>query len=307
LSVFQRTPAWIVPHSTRPIRAWEHELYAAVPATQRAVRAGIYWARELLVVGLVRDPRLLRVVERAAPEHLRRQVPDPALRARLRPHYSLGCKRILPSDDFYPAVSQPNVELVTDPIAAVTPKGIQTAGGAVHQVDTIVMATGFRVTDNPTGSLVHGRAGHTLSEAYTPALQAYLGTTVPYFPNLWVMTGPNTGLGHSSMVFMIESQLAYVLDALRQLGPGDAIEVRKEAADAYNARLQARLPGTVWGSGCSSWYLDAYGRNLTLWPGFTFTYRWRTRRFDPAHYSLNRRATALAPAPAPPDPAQVRT
>ncbi len=294
LAVFQRTPAWVVPHSGRPIRDWERRLYRSVPVTQRAVRAGVYLTRELLVLGLVSNPRLLRIAERQARRHLERQVPDPELRARLTPHYSLGCKRILPSNDFYPAMSQPNVRLVTSAITEITPGGLRTADGQEHAVDTIVFGTGFHVTDNPTARLVHGRDGHSLAEAFTPALLAYLGTTIPYFPNLFMMTGPNTGLGHTSMVFMIESQVSYILDALRRLGPDERFEVRPDVARAFNDELQSRLPTTVWGSGCASWYLDERGRNITLWPGFTLAYRRRTRRFDPADYELTAK-----PVPAP--------
>jgi cation diffusion facilitator CzcD-associated flavoprotein CzcO len=220
-------------------------------------------------------------------------VGDPDLRARLTPHYDLGCKRVVPSNEYYPALTQPNVSLVTDPIAAITPDGVVTADGTARPVDTIVLATGFHVTDNPMGPLVHGRDDHRLDEAFGPALPSYLGTTVPYFPNMFVMTGPNTGLGHSSMVLIIEAQLAYILDALRRAGDA-TFEVREDVARAYTDEIQAALPATVWGSGCRSWYLDRDGRNGVLWPGFTFSYRRRTRRFDVDDYRFSRHQATVA-------------
>ncbi len=285
LDVYQRTPPWVLPHTTRPIREWEQRLYRTLPVAQRLVRAGVYWSRELLVLGFVKYPSLLEGAERQARRHLRDQVPDPALRARLTPDYDLGCKRILLSNDYYPALTRSNVSLVTDEVSAVTPTGIVTAEGTSRPADTIILATGFHVTDNPTAALVHGRDDHRLDEAFGPSLPSYLGTTVPYFPNLFVMTGPNTGLGHSSMVLMIESQLAYIVDALARVGDG-TFEVRQDVARAYTDELQRALPGTVWASGCSSWYLDGSGRNGVLWPGFTFSYRRRTRRFDECDYTV---------------------
>jgi cation diffusion facilitator CzcD-associated flavoprotein CzcO len=293
LDVYQRTPPWVMPHTTRPLRDWEHRLYERVPLAQRLVRDGVYWSRELLVLGFVKYPGLLKQAERQARRHLHDQVPDPDLRARLTPHYDLGCKRVVPSNDYYPALTQPNVALVTDPISAVTHDGVVTADGTSRPADTIILATGFHVTDNPMGPRVHGRDGHRLDEAFGPALPSYLGTTVPYFPNMFIMTGPNTGLGHSSMVLMIESQLTYILDALRRAGDA-TFEVREDVAQAYTDEIQRALPGTVWASGCASWYLDGHGRNGTLWPGFTFTYRRRTRRFDVDDYRFSRHQATVA-------------
>jgi cation diffusion facilitator CzcD-associated flavoprotein CzcO len=288
LDLYQRTPPWVLPHTCRPVRDWEKRLYRALPPIQRLVRAGVYWGRELLVFGFVKYPRLLKGPEQQARRHLRDQVADPALRARLTPRYDLGCKRILISNDFYPAVARPNVALVTEAVTEITATGIVTADGTEREVDTIIFCTGFHVTDNPMARRVHGRDGHRLDEAFGPALPAYLGTTVPFFPNLFVLTGPNTGLGHSSMVFMIESQLAYVVDALRRVGPA-AFEVRADIAAAYTDDVQRALPGTVWASGCASWYLDPSGRNVVLWPGFTFTYWRRTRHFDVDDYEVSAR------------------
>jgi len=291
LHVFQRTAPWVMPHSDRPIRDWERSLYRALPLAQRAVRAAVYWLREAtLATGMTRNPKLLRPLERVGRAHLRRAIADPQLRRTLAPDFRLGCKRILVSNRWYPALARDNVEVVTEPISEVRAHAIVTADGEQRDVDTIILATGFRVTDPPTAGLVRGRDGRTLAELAlaTGAIEAYLGTTFAGFPNLFKMTGPNTGLGHSSMVFMIESQLEYVLDALRVMDERGlaSVEVRSEAQAAYNARLRQRMPATVWASGCSSWYLTPDGHNPVLWPDFTFRYRHRLRRFDTRAYEL---------------------
>ncbi len=161
---------------------------------------------------------------------------------------------------------------------------VVTADGTEHAVDTLILATGFHVTDNPMFGKIRGKDGRTLADAFGTT---YLGTVVPGFPNYFQLTGANTGLGHSSMLFMIESQLNYILDGIAKASAaGGQFEVRPEVAAAYNAELQRKLPKTVWGSGCSSWYLDSEGRNLTLWPGFTFDFRRRTREFRAVDFLL---------------------
>ena len=289
LDVFQRTPPWVMPHRDRPITDLERRVYRRFPALQRIARSFVYWTREMLVPGFVRNPRLMRLPERIARRHLEKQVPDPALRARLTPSYSFGCKRVLPSNEWYPALMQPNVEVVTEHIERVAPNGIVTADGALHEVDTIVLATGFHVTDVRFAKIVRGRNGVQMSEVFSGSPQAYRGTAVAGFPNLFIITGPNTGLGHNSLVYMIEAQLDYLMDALRLIDQRGAtrVEVLPEAQGAYNADLQSRMGRTVWNSGgCSSWYLDANGRNTTLWPDYTWRFRRQTRQFDPAAYEL---------------------
>ncbi len=296
LTVFQRTAPWVVPHPGRPVTDREHRLYRRVPLAQKAVRAGVYWGRELLVLGF-RHPKLMGLAEKGARDFLHKQVPDPELRAKLTPSYSVGCKRILPSNRWLPALAQPNVDVETSGIAEVRERSIVTGDGREVDVDTIIYGTGFHVTDNPFAERVHGVGGRSLAEAWADGVQAYVGSAVAGFPNLFLLIGPNTALGHSSMVFMIESQIAYVLDALRRMereGIG-RVEVRRDAQATYNDEIQRRLAGTVWMSGCASWYLDAHGRNPTLWPGFTWQFRLRTRRFDAAAYDLQpARVPALA-------------
>ena len=288
LTVFQRSAPWVLPHTNRRISAPERRLYRRLPALQKLVRGGVYAGREVLVLGLVKQPRLMALLERIARRHLREQVADPALRARVTPAYAIGCKRMLPSNHWYPAIAAPNVELVTDPIREVRARSIVTASGAEHAVDTIVLATGFKVAEMPLGAWVRGRDGKRLADAWRESPRAYLGTAMPGFPNLFVLLGPNTGLGHSSMVYMIESQLNHVLDALRVMEErGAAVaEVEPAVAAAYDRELDARLAKTVWSTGCSSWDLDASGRNVALWPDWTWRFRRRTRRFDPARFRL---------------------
>ena len=288
LDVFQRTPPWIVPHRDKPIGRVKRFLYRAFPPLQKLARAGIYMSREPLVIGLVHRPRMLRFVERLAKRHMYSQVPDRELRRRLLPDYRIGCKRILPSNNWYPALTKDNVELVSDGVAEVRPEGIVDAADNLHELDVIVMTTGFKVMDVPIAERVRGRNG-TLAETWSGGMQAYLGTTVSGFPNMFMLVGPNTGLGHNSIVYMIESQLNYLIDALRVMERHQlaSVEVRPEALAAYNEDLQRRLEGSVWNSGgCASWYLDAHGHNRTLWPRQTWTFRRLTRRFDPVSYRV---------------------
>lgn len=296
LHVFQRTPPWVIPHSDRAITDLERRLYRALPLAQRLVRAGVYLSREWLVLGMVHEPRVLKALEALARHHMRRQVPDPQLRARLTPAYRIGCKRIIPSNDYYPALTQPNAEVVTEPIREVRPRSIVTADGEERELDTIVLATGFHVTDFPTARRLRGRDGATLRGAWDPTAHAYLGTTVAGFPNMFLLVGPNTGQGHTSLLYMIESQIAYVVDALRAMGERGlaSVEVRPEMQEAYNRELQARMGGSVWvAGGCKSYYLDSTGRNPTIWPGFTWRFRQRTARFRPEDYLLR----SAAPEP----------
>jgi cation diffusion facilitator CzcD-associated flavoprotein CzcO len=287
LTLFQRTPAWILPHPDRGLTAAERRVYRSLPMLQLAMRAGIYWARETFVIGFLRNRMTLAT--RIAKRHLRTQVPDRELRRRLTPDYTVGCKRILISDDFYPALQQSNVEVVTAGIREVREHSVVAADGSKREVDAIIFGTGFQVTDMPVAGRIRNAAGARLADAWHGSPQAYVGSAVAGFPNFFLMLGPNTGLGHTSQVFMIESQINYVAGALRHMRTRGVatMEVRPEAQDSYNDELQRRLQGTVWNSGgCRSWYLDRNGRNSTLWPGSTWTFRRRTRHFRPADYVL---------------------
>jgi cation diffusion facilitator CzcD-associated flavoprotein CzcO len=288
LSLFQRTPPWILPRHDHRIPSWQRALFRILPFTQRLARTRIYWRQEFLVVGFLYCSNLLEGAMRLSLRYLEKQVKDPLLRAKLTPHYTIGCKRVLLSDDFYPALTQPNIEVITDRIREVKANSIVTEDGLEHPIDAIIFGTGFHVTDTQLPHAIYGRDGQSLAEHWHAGESAYLGTTVVGFPNLFLLIGPNTGLGHNSMIFMIESQLNYLLDCLRTMDRRNlgAVEVRAEIQEAFATEMQKRMQGTVWMSGCKSWYLDANGHNTTLWPGFTFEYRHRTRHFDLQHYTL---------------------
>ena len=288
--VIQRTAPWVVRHTGRPTTRFERRLYRRFPALQRLVRAGIYSGREALVLGFVKDPRLMKVVEAMARQHIKRGIGDDReLLAKVTPDYTIGCKRILPSNRWYPTLAKDNVELHTGGVAEIRGKTVVSGDGSEVEVDAIVFGTGFQVTDMPIGNMVRGRDGRTLVESWDGSPRAHLGTTFPNFPNLFMMTGPNTGLGHNSIVYMIESQIEHVLGALRAMETAGAaaVEPRLEAFEAYNADVDARMEGTVWNSGCSSWYMDATGRNATLWPDWTWKFRRRLADFDADEYRFS--------------------
>jgi cation diffusion facilitator CzcD-associated flavoprotein CzcO len=303
LTVFQRTPPWVVPHRDRPITRLERALYRRVPAAQRVVRSMVYGARELLVPGLVYRPKLMKGIEKLARKHIKDQVPDAELRRKVTPDYAIGCKRILPSNKWYPALGADNVDLIPDGIAEVRPDGVVSAGGEFREADTIIFGTGFYVTDIPLAEIVRGADGRRLSEVWDRSPQAYRGTTMAGFPNLFLVVGPNVGLGHNSIVFMIEAQVTYILKALAAMDAQGAgrLEVRPDAVKAYNDHLQSKMGRTVWNTGgCASWYIDAQGKNTTIWPDFTFRFWQQTREFDAAAYEL-------APAAATPEPVVAAT
>jgi cation diffusion facilitator CzcD-associated flavoprotein CzcO len=287
LHLFQRTPPWVIPRWDHEITKVEHTLLR-IPGIPALVRAVLYWMLESRVWGF-RHPWMMRIADRVARWHLKRQVSDPELRQKLLPDYVMGCKRILISDNYYPSLDKPNVDVVTDGIAEVKPHAIVTRDGTEREVDTIIFGTGFSVTKPPIAQRIRGKDGRTLAEHWATSMQAYKGTTVPGFPNFVMMTGPNTGLGHNSMVFMIESQLNYVMDALRVLRERGAqtFEVRRDVVERYGDELAEQMEGTVWTAGhCQSWYLDDTGRNTTLWPSFSWSFRRRTREFDPEVYEV---------------------
>jgi cyclohexanone monooxygenase len=287
LAVYQRTAAWVVPRTDHPVKPLMRALYRFIPGLQKAVRGGLYLMRELLVVGMAKRRRFLKPVQRMAQAHLMRQVRDPKLRAALTPNFTIGCKRILISNDYYPAVSAPNAELVTAGIAEVRPHSVVDRDGVERPADTIVMATGFHVTDLPIAEKIAGRGGHTLAEEWADGMVSNRSTTVAGFPNLFLLVGPNVGVGHTSMVYMIESQVTYVDEALRAMDAEglEVLETTPEAAQAYRDLIAKKSRGTVWvAGGCASWYLDKQGHNTTLWPDFTFRFRRLLRTLDRENY-----------------------
>jgi cation diffusion facilitator CzcD-associated flavoprotein CzcO len=286
LRVFQRTPPWVHPRPDVEIPAGVRGRLAAVPAAARVLRDAIYWLMEARAFGFTVDPRLMTPLETMARRHLERQVGNPGLRARLTPDYTIGCKRILLSSDYYPALQRPDVELITDAITVITPAGLMTADGTAHPADVIIYATGFKVIESVTALNVTGRDGRELKAA---GVEAYHGITVPGFPNFFMLLGPNTALGHTSVVFMIESQIQHVMSCLRMLARdrAEVIEVGEDAMRRYNDGLHRRLRRAVWSQGgCTSWYLDEDGVNRALWPGFSFEYWARTRRARRGAYAV---------------------
>lgn len=301
LTVFQRTPPWVMPHRDRPITRLERTLYKRIPLLQKVPRYFTYWMRELLVLGLVYRPKALRFLEKVGRKHIEDAIDDPELRERLTPDYTVGCKRILPSNGWYPALAEENVDVVTTGVTAIEPNGIRDEDGTLHECDTIVFATGFYVTDLPIAERVRGRDGRSLAETWAGSMEAYLGTTVAGFPNFFLIPGPNVGLGHNSVVVMFEGQINYTIGALREMRQRGAatVEVRPEVQERYNAAIQKKLANTVWNTGgCSSWYLDRNGVNSVLYPDFTWRFRLRTAKFEPDKFQFGATPSALQPAAA---------
>ncbi len=288
LHLFQRTPPWIMPKADRAVKPFEQWLFRHLPFTQKLMRAGLFSMLESRAFGFAVHPSLMKSAQKIALRHLRRQVPDARLRAALTPDYTMGCKRILISNDYYPALTRENVSVVTDGIARIEADAVVTADGTRHPVDCLIFGTGFQVADPFPRGVVIGRDGADIVDTWRNGAHAYLGTTLPGYPNFFMIVGPNTGLGHNSMVYMIESQVEYVLRALDAMrtGRAGAIEVRPQVERAYNAHIQHKLSRAIWSiGGCKSWYLDPRsGRNTTLWPGFAFRFRQATRRFTMDDY-----------------------
>jgi cation diffusion facilitator CzcD-associated flavoprotein CzcO len=298
LDVYQRTAPWVIPRSDRPYTRLERFLFKRFPAVQRMYRSSIYLSREMLVPGLTVDRRFSAPVKKAAQANLLKGVRDPELRARLTPNFDIGCKRMLISNTYYPAVASPNVELVTDRITKVTGNAVVTADGTERPADVLVVATGFHTTDLPIAERIRGRDGRTLAQVWDEGgMAAYKGTTVPDFPNYFMLVGPNTGQGHTSMVVIIEAQVEYLRDAVRSMRRSGwtTLEPTPEAFRAWNASLQGRMERTVWTTGgCSSWYLDEHGNNTTLWPRSTVTFRRDLARFDADAYAVTSRKEHVA-------------
>jgi cation diffusion facilitator CzcD-associated flavoprotein CzcO len=290
LDVYQRTAPWVMPRRDRPYTRLERLAFRHLPLVQKAYRTGIYWGRETFVPAFTVNPKIATPAKKAALGNIHRHLSDPRLRERVTPDFEIGCKRILLSNDYYSALARDNVELVTDGIDKVTGNAIVTRDGVEREIDALVVATGFHTTDLPIAEKVTGRHGESLAEQWErEGMSAYKGATTHGFPNLFFLVGPNTGLGHSSMVFMIESQIAYVLDALRVLDErgAAAVEPQPRAQERWNRDIQRRMRKTVWSAGgCSSWYLDSHGRNVTLWPRTTFVFRRLTRSFDVENYDV---------------------
>ncbi|MFD7437556.1 flavin-containing monooxygenase [Streptomyces sp. NPDC059861] len=298
LTLFQRTPPWVMPRMDRAISGAERRLHRALPVTAR-LRRGLLWGiRELQVQAFTKHPGELGFVERLAKQNMARAIKDPALRAKLTPDYRIGCKRILLSSEYYPALARPNVDVVASGLGEIRGSRVVAADGTEAEVDAIIFGTGFHVTDMPIAERVVGAEGRTLADVWKGGMEALRGASAAGFPNWMTIIGPNTGLGNSSMILMIESQLNYLADYVRQLevlGGRVALDARPDAVSAWNHGVQERMRRTVWNTGgCNSWYLDAAGRNTTIWPGTTSDFRRATRRVDLGEYEVLRPRAAEA-------------
>jgi cation diffusion facilitator CzcD-associated flavoprotein CzcO len=289
LQLFQRTPPWVIPKPDKEISNFRRRMYERFGFMRALYRTRLYWTHELTAIGFVVNPGVLRLFSKVAARFIRKSVKDPELRKKITPNYVIGCKRILLSNEYYPAIQQPNVSVIVDGIKEINATGIVTRDGAQHDVDAIVLATGFQASEDVSRYDVKGIGGLDLNEAWRSGAEAYLGTTVSGFPNMFLVVGPNTGLGHSSMILMIEAQVNYIMQALKSIRQQKVryIDVKKEVQQKYNETLQAELAKSVWQSGgCHSWYQTKDGKNVTLWPGFTFTFMKRTKKFEMDKYDV---------------------
>ncbi|WP_225728276.1 MULTISPECIES: NAD(P)/FAD-dependent oxidoreductase [unclassified Nocardia] len=294
LDVYQRSAPWVLPRLDRGYFALERFAFKHVPGLQRLLRAAIYANRELFVFGQTKYPRLAVFYEFMARVKMWLEIRDPALRRKVTPDYRLGCKRMLISNNYYPALGRDNVEVVTGGIKEIRENSIVAEDGTERPADAIVLATGFRVTNSPTWDLFRGRDGRTLAEIYAAeGAHAYKGTAVANFPNAFVILGPNTGLSYTSSIYTIESQINYIVDAVATIAERGlrTVEVRKDLETEYTRQVQQMMDGSIWlAGGCTSWFLDENGKNTTLWPDFSFRFRRLVRKFDAEAYETTTRA-----------------
>ena len=287
LDVYQRTPNWVMPRHSYRYPAWLRSVFEAAPFLARLYRGFYFTMMEQRFSAFKKDEnRVKKFVRKIFQKHLESQVSDPALRAKLTPDYPVGCKRILISDDYFAAIQKPNVDLVTEGIAEITADGVKTKDGRERPADVIVLATGFKVFDILASIDVTGPAGASLRETWKGGIAAHRTVVVPGFPNFFLLLGPNSGLGHNSVVLMIEAQVNYVLDLVRHAGDGALIEPTEAAAKAYDAQLQRDLQDRVWAAGCGAWYVDAGGRNFTLYPHNVRAYLKEMKAPDYAEYAV---------------------
>ena len=290
LQLYQRTPAWVMPRPNNAFPQWVRRTFSYVPGTRAAMRAAIYWIHEGVGFAMTQQPRLLKIGELMGRYNINRSIKDPELRRKLTPNYRAGCKRILNSDTYYRGIANPHTQVITERITKMTPTGIVTADGVEHPVDVVVWATGFHVTDSYTYVDIKGAGGEDLIERWNgEGMQAHRGIAVAGMPNLFFLVGPNTALGHNSVVFMIEQQIRYVGQAVEAVDKAGAAALTpsRRAQDEFNAELQHDLAGTVWNTGgCRSWYMDEKGVNRTLWSGMTWQYWLATRNLDPKEFDF---------------------
>lgn len=288
LDYYQRTPSWVLPKPDREISEIEQSIFSKFPTVQQLYRSVIYGMMESRALGFVVSPKIMTLAKQMGIQHIKKYIKDPALQKKMIPDYEMGCKRILMSNDYYQAVARDYVDVVSDSIVQVDEKGIYTADGNYREVDVIVFCTGFYASEDILQYDVVGKNGKLLNEEWSDGPEGYLGTTIAGYPNMFTIVGPNTGLGHNSMIYMIESQVRYISEAIQYMNKNkvEAIDVKPEVQRSYNEKIQKRLQNTIWKSGCKSWYMTKSGKNTTLWPGFTFEFRAKTYFFQPKDYVL---------------------
>lgn len=287
LTVFQRTPAWVLPRGDKAISESKRAWFARIPLLQASARMLIAKRNDLMLAFFL-VPRLRPVMRDFGKRHLKHSVPDYELRKKLTPRYDMGCKRILLSDDYLPAMTKPNVDVVTHAVTEVRPHSVVDANGHEHEVDVLIFGTGFQVTNPPMAKYVFGRGGQSLTDAWAGSPKAHVGTTITGFPSFFLIMGPNTGTGHTSVIGLIESQIDHVLGALAHLDHAKnvaAVEPKAEALAQFVRSVDDAMRGTVWTAGsCSSWYLDETGRNSSLWPKSARAFHKRVAPFNPNEY-----------------------
>ncbi|HVL94559.1 MAG TPA: NAD(P)/FAD-dependent oxidoreductase [Solirubrobacteraceae bacterium] len=288
VDVYQRSPGWTFPKMDMEYSGRAQRLFERFPAVQRLDRAASLAFAEFGAAGMTRHRWLLKPMEAIARRRIARAIDDPELRRKVTPRDEIGCKRIMLTDEWYPTLTQPNVDVVTDRIDAVRPGGIRTVDGVERPADVLVLATGFKAHAFVAPMEIAGAGGRTLSEEWREVARAYLGLSVPGFPNMFLLYGPNTNGGSGSVIYTLEAGARHVVAALQEMDRADArrIEVRREAADAFDRELRAALSKTVWHTGCTSWYVDERGNDPSQWPWLYTAYRRRTARLEPHAYEL---------------------
>ena len=288
VDVYQRSPGWTIPRMDFAYRRRTQRLFARFPALQRLDRNAVFAFQELAAAAMTRRRRLLGPFRALGRLQINRAIEDPELRRKVTPTDELGCKRVMLTDDWYPALTRPNVELVTDRIAEVSPASIRTQDGTDRPADVLVLATGFATHGFVAPMEIAGAGGATLAQAWAGVPRAYLGMSVPGFPNMFLLYGPNTNGGSGSVIYTIEAGVGHVIAALEELARAEArrIEVRAETAQAFDRELRDALRETVWHTGCTNWYVDERGNDPNQWPWLWSTYRRRTARIEPNAYEL---------------------
>ncbi|MDB5227979.1 MAG: NAD(P)/FAD-dependent oxidoreductase [Bacteroidota bacterium] len=290
LYLMQRTAPWVLPKPDGEFTSLQHTLFEKIPFVQKLNRDFIYYFNEAQVVGFMYEDRILKLGEAIGTRYMKKIIKDPTLRKKLTPTYRLGCKRVLMSNNYYQSLAKPNVDVVTDGIVKFTKDAVITGDGKQRKIDALILGTGFHVADSFLFYDVHGRDDVQMKNAFKDGPQAYYGSAIHGFPNMFMMLGPNTGLGHNSMVYMIESQTNYVVDAIQKMMANNirTVEVKEEVQEKFNEEIQRKLINTIWDSGCKSWYLSANGKNHTVWPGFTTEFRKRTKTFNMNDYIVEK-------------------